>query len=78
MHSTIEELLEAVFSMQSVPRLRNNDQQDKWVRNTVMGPMGSGTKNDCAGNDQQKFTQNLKWVSCKSTVSCELALVAGG
>jgi hypothetical protein len=29
MHSTIEELLEAVFSMQSVPRLRNNDQQDK-------------------------------------------------
>jgi hypothetical protein len=26
----------------------------------VMSPVGPGTKNGCAGEDQQQFTQNLK------------------
>jgi hypothetical protein len=31
-------------------------------KNTTMGPTGPATKNDCPGEDQQKFTRNRqKW-----------------
>lgn len=73
---TTEKLLEVVFSMQSIPRLYNKDQWDKWIRNNVTGPAKSETKNDCTVKGKQKYTQNPKWVSRESTVRCRLALTA--
>jgi hypothetical protein len=61
-YATIEEVLEAMFSIWSMLRLYNEHQQEL-LRNVssfmvarlmrqkqmVMGPMGPGSKNDCAG-----------------------------
>jgi hypothetical protein len=55
-HATINELLEPMFSMKSVLRLYNEDQppKNRWKKivgwkNIVMGRMGPGMKNECAG-----------------------------
>jgi hypothetical protein len=51
MHATTEELLKGVFSVRSVPRLYNEDQL------LVMNLEETETKNDCAGESQQKFNR---------------------
>jgi hypothetical protein len=56
-HTAIGQLLVAVLSMWSIPRLYNEDQHGLWggkrrvmrQKNMVMGPVGPETKNDRAG-----------------------------
>jgi hypothetical protein len=68
-HTTTEELLDALFSMNlcsikySICSERKADVRAfhgfhsyETEKNTVMSPTGLGTKNDCAGECQQQFS----------------------
>jgi hypothetical protein len=48
-HAAIEELLDTVFPIRSV------SYQYVCGKNMIMNPSGLGTKNDCAGENKQKF-----------------------
>lgn len=69
MYTTIEALLGAACSIRPTLKLHREDQQDHnsqvdsctiptvmRQKNMVMSTAGPGTKNDCAGEDQQQFT----------------------
>jgi hypothetical protein len=58
MHTAAEYMLGAVFSDKSNTKLYKEGQRDpEKDYSQSLSPVGLGTKNDCGGDSQQRFTQ---------------------
>jgi hypothetical protein len=77
MHTTIQKLLEMVFSMQSMLKLYIVKEQFPRVKSGerklwVTGPGGSKTNNDCAGKGQQQTTGQTRTKVSQAEINSKL------